>query len=1256
MASSHHRHVPFQVRLRTDHPHLLEGLNAWIDLGLISETQVLRFCAQYLSCECPVRVVSDPLNEQSLQPISGLTEPEESRSVPPRLLPAPLQALQDFSESLRAEISVVWLLFLGVFLVVVSSGILAASQWQNVSSLGQYSILLAYTLAFWGVSEWTQRRERLQLTVSMLQLTTLLIIPVNFWMMDGLNLWRSLPGQGLSAISGVILSWITFRLLTAQPVQRLGSLGVGAIALSFLHLGWQFPNWPILAIYLGTCGTAFLICQRVSTESTEESPSVTPLTHWRSQLLSRTTLFYGALLLLFRGWLVQQVEISQLGLAFGLCGWIATWLARRRPSPTFWIGLGLLLFGWGLAFPTRPNWQAMAISGLALWILWDQLRQRWQSWVLFSLLAVGLQLLVWVILALPSAFVNAILAVVQPWAGTTALPEALSAIACFPYLWGMLGFARQLQRWNQPRLATQTHWSTLVIGGCLLLLTLPNELLRSLYLGLACLTLVSLRKSRLIGLAQFTGISAILSAIHFAVPNLSLEGWSRTLLTGMGLEWLVSWLSPSRSWSKSAWYSGVVLSVLGGVLYWFVEEYGAATMPWFILLIPAFLVFLSSRPQFIVQEQAYLLSLISIVLVQGQLFSTFPLRLMGFGTGVGLMAIQTARKQRLLPALLTVGFTIGLSLTATWHWVTGDRWDLGVNFLAIALLILALLRQGIVRQIIPGSPVYARAIDLWLGAIAGLSGIFLSIYCFFLWIKASILLMGLRPSFRVAAGITTAALFYRWWQRPHPGFLWLGCGGLDLWVVLSLGIYHRHPESLAIAQLGLAVIAQLLGDGWVRRTGQPYQWSWHGIPLVYAGLGLLVGHTQFTASTGLFTIATALITLFMGRRTSHSQPLTYVGLVGLSIGAYERLVYSLSQTQGGALGDAIILLAGLGALLAWVYQLLGDRLTSFLHLPPLAAQLTGQLHWMLGSLFMLAVITQPASPMGEWGGIAVLFLLGTHALWNGKRQSAWIYAGSLQCFVALTDCLQHWMPDLAFNQWGGAIVSLLAIAFYRLPWARWGWETLPWTRMVCLWPGMVILFTAFEITIQSLLMAGAAYAAIALQSRVFRISYISVALGLWAGWRLLYQYNVHEPLWHVMLLGAGLLYGAQFDPQLRSPEARQSRHLLRSLATGLISLTALYQSDAQFWLGIFTMGIGLLFILAGLMLKVRAFLYIGTLTILLKMLRLTWLFVLREPQALWAVGIGVGLLLTFIAANFEARRTQVSQMTQFWSNELLNWE
>jgi hypothetical protein len=54
--------------------------------------------------------------------------------------------------------------------------------------------------------------------------------------------------------------------------------------------------------------------------------------------------------------------------------------------------------------------------------------------------------------------------------------------------------------------------------------------------------------------------------------------------------------------------------------------------------------------------------------------------------------------------------------------------------------------------------------------------------------------------------------------------------------------------------------------------------------------------------------------------------------------------------------------------------------------------------------------------------------------------------------------------------------------------------------------------------------------------------------------------------------------------------------------------------------------------------------------------RIIWLFIADESLVLWGLGIAVGLLLIWVAATFEARRSQVTALLQYWVSELDQWQ
>lgn len=123
------RSLRLELILSSSQPALLEGLDIWLRLGLLSEAQVRELCQKYLTCPLPQPLVTArmpaPISAfPSKQAVGTATEAQSSSK------------LKQILQSLMAELSVRWLLFLGVFMVVVSSGVLAATQWKNSLHLG----------------------------------------------------------------------------------------------------------------------------------------------------------------------------------------------------------------------------------------------------------------------------------------------------------------------------------------------------------------------------------------------------------------------------------------------------------------------------------------------------------------------------------------------------------------------------------------------------------------------------------------------------------------------------------------------------------------------------------------------------------------------------------------------------------------------------------------------------------------------------------------------------------------------------------------------------------------------------------------------------------------------------------------------------------------------------------------------------------------------------------------------------------------
>ncbi|NJS42066.1 hypothetical protein HC766_07495 [Candidatus Gracilibacteria bacterium] len=158
---------------------------------MLSDTEVKQLCRQYLVCQLEEQKADRATTEElapagiSPQKVPALstpaTLPSTANSVAiPEKIDRPPNFIVQMLNSLIAEISIVWLLFLGVFMVVVSSGVLAASQWERFPAAGQYGVLLAYTLIFWAIGSWANKQQNLQLTAQTLQGVTLLLVPYQF--------------------------------------------------------------------------------------------------------------------------------------------------------------------------------------------------------------------------------------------------------------------------------------------------------------------------------------------------------------------------------------------------------------------------------------------------------------------------------------------------------------------------------------------------------------------------------------------------------------------------------------------------------------------------------------------------------------------------------------------------------------------------------------------------------------------------------------------------------------------------------------------------------------------------------------------------------------------------------------------------------------------------------------------------------------------------------------------------------------------
>ncbi|MGB3294064.1 MAG: hypothetical protein WBB01_13845 [Phormidesmis sp.] len=1257
---------------------LLEGLDSWVKLGLLSEDQILDIARKMSE---PVAAATEPGLVETALPAFDSPAPVAVNIIPALPEPAPPAAsrLTRALRSLLEEISVIWLLFLGVFLVVVSSGVLAASQWASFSAVGQYAVLLAYTLVFWGASVWAQRQERLQATARMLALATLLLIPINFWMIDALGVLSGPLGGVVGGLSAVLLSCLPVKLLAHRSNQ------LNLVGLCWLQIGWlgSWSLWPVAATYLGTVGTAANLTYQDRPAAIAAAAPEEAAGRWRSlpresRVLSFDVLAVAlsVLILLFRSLFVAQVLPHQLGLAAGICGWLLAWIARSQASQRLWarLGFGLLLLGWAVSVGYQPPWQAIGVSGLALWLIGERLKAYWQKAYLFTLIGVAGQAYWLFGVAIPASIKEPVLTRLSGW--LSAQPVSSSewlSLGFFPFLLGLLVFAVLLHRWQQAALAKQTEWVALGLGVVLVLLGRSNRFTAAAILLLLTATLafvLSRRSSKaLVGLTHGTGLLALAATVNYFLPTLSTEAWAYGVLGVAIAQILLHLALRNQHWPLILWQAGLaVLALSYGLLTTVIPN----TQPnWIWLTALIALTIVANHRQALQPLIAAKATLVAALLYVPWM-TGWPNVTVGFAAGALCMGLNSRLWRSQWATLFTVGAGLAAVISSLWHF-SGERsgWLLIVG--ALAVWAMWLLQRTLARQAGGLANLYRQAAQVWGGVLLLVLLLWGSLIGL-LSLPASSYLVGAADyvSYVLAAVVLLiAALLESIRYRLAEWRYWSLAWAVEIFAVLALWLSGLAVAQVAVTTLALGLLTQVGSDLWALRR-PPYRASWHGIPIAYAALGTLLGHVQFDGNSGLYTLFAGAISLGIGRRKPALNPLSYLGLMACSVGAYELLIYRLLQASGGEAGDGLTLLAALGLVIALAQRFLSPWLLRYMRLPSAGLFAAAHAHWAFGSgLAVFAALEGLSQPRGIALWTLVTGLLAAYALSIGNRRwtpqtfasthTVWTSLGILEVmFCAAYDRFVWFYDRTLLLSWGGVIACAVALAIYQAPWQRWGWPLQPWR-----WLGLGLPLSAlavalnYKIPTQTLLIVGAFYAGMGKQYDRIRLSYLSVLLFDWALLRYLAEQGWLTGLAFSLVAGLSVLYVAEVEPYFNDVSQKQQRHWLRILASGLIGVTALYQAeryDPMLAYAALTLALCTGLIFAGLGLKVRAFLYAGTSVFILQIVRVLWLFINDNSLLLWAVGIVLGLAFIWVAATFESRRSQITGQFESWTLALASWD
>ncbi len=1309
-----------EVSVRASQPELLEGLDYWLHLGLISDSQVRRLSQTYLTCLLPqpavVATVSKPQDTTST---SREREWEEDRPVVQTPRQSPLSRMW---HSLRDEISVRWLLFLGVFLVVVSSGVLAATQWEKFPAVGQYAVLWGYTLIFWLGSVWAGKQPKLQLTAQTLRLVTLLLVPVNFWAMDSFGLWRH-PWQWLVvAIAAFTLTAnsVLHPEMRSHP-SRPTSDSLLLLLLSYLHWGWHISGFPLIAVYIGMVGTAILLprvrqARRLSygtgergrgeedagnRSSYEEGSRDAGNSSQADARTGSAIVIYALTVLLGRGIFVAQLPIARLGLAIGICGWLFARLSTPEITPEStssfksrvweWLGGSLLLIGWLVSVNEAVPWQAMAVSGLGLWFFASRLQRYSRRFELLAIFAIGLQAhwLVWRLV--PAQWQQSIVTFLSKLTNSQNVPEALLSLALFPFLIGMVGLTDWLYRASKPKLARFGEKLTFLFGLVLTLISLVNPTLRSLNLLLSTITLATVTfrwtptRKRLVYLTHITGLLTLASAIDWQFPNLSQPIWASILLVAMVIEWAVIFFPSSQSliWQRSAWHLGFALSGLSYTLLWN-DAYPNAIIDtpvnnesmllW--LLTPLSLTLVASRSDEPKRKQASWLSVVALGMAQALTLLIPGVRLIGLSFATGLMLVNTRYLRSLEAAVITVGFALSFIGTLLWEGVPGLPRLLTADWFlvgAIAIIVLWLLHSGLRQRNGTLSALYAEACDGWAIALCSVELIMLTLHALAVYTQDESLIAH-SPGWKYvsASCLIVVANLYRQWQQPTNRGIYSIGWAIELAVAEAVILTNGSTLELATVNIIVGLVTLCASDWWVARQRRPISLSSVEIlPLLYAllGLGLRLGH--FTSWTGLLTLGAALTGIGVGRRQQELKPLTYLSVAGISVAWYELVVYQMLQAEGGSLADAFTILAGVAVAIAFAYRLLAWFWQSRTDEPLLSLSVaeikaTAHIHWAIGSVLMvmageIATSTSHAETLPRLTEVAITLclLLAAYALLQGRGNpdssatDGWVYSGVTEAVATYLYARLIWTELNVLDEWLAIIACGLAYVIYELPWGSLGWNKTPWKRSSLVLPILSVLATTLVISDPSLLLVAGFYGWIAIRGANIRWTYISVALIDWLIMKWFSDLRLKDLLWYISPFGLSLLYIAQVDPALQQPEEKQMRHYFRILGSGFICGVALFLHQQT---GLIPAIFGILFIFAGLTMRVRAFLYVGTGTFLITAFYQLVILIFRYSFVKWVIGIITGIIFIGMAANFETRREQITSAFRNSRAELSDWE
>ena len=1307
--------LSLEIYVKADRAELLQGLEQWLELNLISEAQVKKICRQNLSCALPeVKVVeATPDIEQNIPKIPAKTLVKVTSK--PNII---AQLWQGFLD----ELSIRWLLFLGIFLVVISSGVLAASQWDNFPRFGQYFILLIYTLVFWGLGFWLNKQDNLKLTSQTLRAIAILLVPLNFWAISQFGLGNN------------ILEWITiaiaFSSLTGTTYLQFSQNKYFIpffLLLSYLHLGWQFDVIPTIAIYGGIISISLVHYFGLLPQ--HKYPTIKLL------FLLVTWLF-----LLLRELLTNEILISNYLLAIALFGWLlatiyltterkAKIIAPDEEQPetvtvtnTFLskifqtISIIILTGTWlisligGIFQSPLFFWQTVSISALAIHFFSQRLTLYWRKGDLTAIFLIGLQTLYISKELIPPNLRTDALNLSAKISQTEYFPESVFGVTLFPYVILFVLIATWLYRHQKPQLALYAECLTLLLGIALTCLSLYNFTWGSLNLLFSTLTLGYVAWIRrpfriyLIYATHLLGLFTITHAIAATYPNLSQAVWGSVLTALTVVEWGI-YLHQAKQPRKggaltessalfflrqSCWYFGLLLGAISYTC--FLSQIEATPTPaafrWGLvwLITPGMLTLVARYTRKIQQRRlATFLSCTTLITAQLLVFGQPETRFISLAVAIGLMLENSFHLRRTVVTVIHVGFGLSLIASVLYGYVTNWNW-LVVG--AVMILGLYQFRQYLQQTLdspqfsyisqriahgILGVGVepknwkligkYTKAADYWAIALITIEIALLSV----IYLKI--------PDFKVYTQyllttiLITGAIIGRYRQQPNNLVLYAVAWLIELLVAGLIISSGGNSLTLAIANIILGLLSLVL-VGWLAITSVAWgRLNLAYIPLVYGVLGMLWRLSYFNAYTGLLTLGAAIILININLDEPNKTPVTkYIAFAGISLGIYELVIYQMQQSSGGSAADGLTILALVAAAIAFSYRLGAwwyrkRHQTTIFALSLGKIILLAHIHWAISSILKIiaaSIAIESASPRLTPISIATSFCLGAYALIQGKdrepEDTTANTANDWWVYVGLVEIA----ATLVYSR---LIINRLSLfdpwrviftCVIALAIYQIPWQNLGWRATPWQRTALIIPALMAVVTAEDI-----SYLSL-LCTAVFylRIAYYQKNLR-WSYVSLGFiNWGIIRLVWQYnteFIWLAGIISLSILYIAQFDPylqSERQQRHHLRLVGSSIICVTALFYQD----LGVIpsVISIGLIFI--GLGFKIRAFLFAGTITFILTVIYQLIILVLTYSFLKWIVGLLAGICLIAVAAGFEKQREHLTNRLQTYTNKLQNWQ